>query len=152
MSLRRIPAPGRWGTEVFFLSSGPYGGTNLLGGASPITANVTTTLRIGPIGRKARFLRFGASCQTAVADADGTVLARVRKRNNAGGTTVSNDIDLEALTVNQATYAGPLTTVLESVLRFAATDVVEIDIVNNSAAINTQPAFLCFTVEFAVLE
>ena len=152
MSLRRIPAPGRWGTEVFFLSSGPYGGTNLLGGAAPITANTTTTLRIGPVGRKARFLRLGASAQTLVSDTDGTVLARVRKRNNGGGTTVSNDLDLEALTANQASYAGPLTNVLESVLRFAASDVVEIDIVNNSAAINTQPVALCFTVEFAVLE
>lgn len=153
MDHRPQPSPGRYGIEPVFIRIGPIGGSNKIGGASPLTANATTTFKLGGFGRKMYFLRFSASAGTVPADADGTILARLRKIGaGATTTTLSQDIDLEGLTADLVTYAAPLAAATDSQRLILATETISVDVVNNSAAINTQPVDLYLVAEFARIE
>lgn len=152
MDLRRKPSAGRYGVDPVFIRMGPIGGTNNIGGATPLTANATTTFKLGGFHRKVAFLRFSVSLGTLPVDADGTVLARMRKNRAGTITTVSSDISLEGMTANVSEKAGVLSTVTDAGRVFLEGDTVEVDIVNNSAAIDTQPATMYLVGEFALLD
>lgn len=146
--------PGRLGQATVLCASGQIGGANYLGGASPLTVNNTTTFRLPTPPYKSQFLRLCASVVTVPADADGTILARAMKYDAAADAqvTLSADIDLEALVTRELTRVGILSTATPPQLVFNGTsDALEINVVNNSAAIDTQPAGLVFTVAFALL-
>lgn len=149
------PRPGRFGTATVLAQTGQIGGANFLGGASPLTANTTTIFRLGGFaGRKVRFSRFGATTTTVPADADGTIIATARKYDASADAAVvlSANLDLEALVTREETSTTPLSTATDAELTFDTGDALEIHVVNNSAAIDTQPAGLVFVAEFLVLE
>lgn len=150
----RKHGPGRYGVESVFIRSAPIGGTNQIGGASPLTANTTTTFRLGGFHRKVAFLRFSVSCGTVGADSDGTLLARMRKIKTDGTTvvTLSSDINLEALTADVSEKAGRLSTATEAHCTILEGETITVDIVNNSAAINTQPALMHLVGEFGLID
>ena len=149
----RLPKPGHFGTALATVSIGPLGPANFLGGASPLTANNTTTFYLPALGRKARFLALIATTNTVPADADGTILATCQKYSATAlaQVAVTGNVDLEALTTKQATSTGPLAGASDATLTFQAADGVEVNVVNNSAAIDTQPAGLSFTAVFELL-
>lgn len=149
------PKPGRFGVIPAFAKTGQIGGTNFLGGTSPLTANSTTIFRLGGFGgRRVQFSRLGATAVTVPADADGTILATAVKYDASADATVtlSQNLDLEALVTREEAFANPLATLTDAQITLDIGDALEIHVVNNSAAINTQPAGLVFTVEVTVLD
>lgn len=151
----RKQKPGKFGTQYITMQTGQIGGSNMLGSTTPLTANTTTTFRLGGPPVKCRLVKLSASCVTVGADADGTILARAMKYASVGdaASAVSADIDLEALVTREITAVGPLSTASDATRLFNGTgDTLEINVVSNSAAIDTQPAGLVFTALFEVLE
>lgn len=149
------PKPGRFGVQTVQVRTGQIGGANFLGGASPLTANTTTIFRLGgPAGRKCRVSRFGATTVTVPADADGAITATLRKYDASAdaAVTLTANINLEALTTREETSIGVLGTVTDAQLTLDAGDTLEIHVVSDSAAIDTQPAGLVFAAELLVLE
>lgn len=149
------PRPGSFGVATVICASGQIGGANYLGGASPLTANTTTTFSLPTPPFKARFVGMSISTVTVPADADGTILARAVKYNAASDAqvAVSADIDCEALVTREVTTVGPLSTATEAQRTFNGTaDSLEVNIVNNSGAINTQPAGMVITCYFERLK
>lgn len=149
------PKPGRFGTGTVLCASGQIGGANYLGGATPLTVNDTTVFRLPTPPVKSRFLWLAASVVTVPVDADGSILARAAKYNAAtdAQVIVSSDINLETLVTREITRAGLLATAtLAAPIFNGSSDSLEVNVVNNSAAIDTQPAGLVFTVAFEVLQ
>lgn len=149
------PKPGRFGIQPVLLQSGPIGGANFLGGATPLTANASTTFRLGgTAGRRMQFSRFGASVVTVPADADGTITAILQKYNAVTDATVTltPTIDLEALVTREQASVGWLASLTEAGATLTPDDTLEVVVSSDSAAIDTQPAGLVFTVELLVQE
>lgn len=149
------PKPGRFGVQTVQVRSGQIGGANFLGGASPLTANTTTIFRLGgTAGRKCRVSRFGATTVTVPADADGAITATLRKYDASANAavTLTGDIDLEALTTREESSVAVLGTLTDAQLTLEDGDALEIHVVSDSAAIDTQPAGLVFVAEVLVLE
>lgn len=149
------PKPGRFGVMPVLLNSGQIGGTNFLGGASPLTANTTTVFRLGgTAGRVCRISRFGATTVTVPVDTDGAITAVLQKYDASADATVALTpaIDLEALVTREETSVGILSSLTVAQATFDVGDALEVVVTNDSAAINTQPAGLVFTVELLVQE
>jgi len=149
------PKPGRFGVQTVQARTGQIGGANFLGGASPLTANTTTIFRLGgTAGRKCRVSRFGATTVTVPADADGTIVATLRKYDASADSavTLTGNLELEALVTREETSAAVLGTLTDAQLTLDTGDALEIHVVNDSAAIDTQPAGLTFVAELLVLE
>jgi hypothetical protein len=148
------PQPGRFGTELITLVCGPIGPADYLGGAAPLTANATTTFRLGPVPRKCVFARLAASATTVPADADGTIVATAFKYDAATNAQVqiSGAINLETLITREGSTANQYSSATEAGLTLQVGDTVEVNVVNNSAGIDTQPAGLVFVAELYVLE
>lgn len=149
------PKPGRFGVAPVLVNSGQIGGTNYLGGASPLTANTATTFRLGgTAGRRVAVSRFGASVVTVPADADGTITAVLQKYNAVtnAAVTLTGPIDLEALVTREQASVPLLASVTPAQATLGPNDTLEVVVTNNSAAIDTQPAGLVFTVELLVQE
>jgi hypothetical protein len=149
------PKPGRFGVAPVLLNSGQIGGANYLGGASPLTANASTTFRLGgTAGRRVQFSRFGASVVTAPADADGNIMAILQKYNAVTDATVTltPTIDLINLVTREQESVGWLTSLTAAQATLGPNDTLEVVVSNDSAAIDTQPAGLVFTVELLVQE
>jgi len=153
MLLYRRPTPGRYNTEIIYKSLGGIGGTNFLGGASPLTANATTTFYLGSFHRVCAFLRFSVVALTVPVDADGTILARLMVVATDGTTRrqVSEDINLEALTAKASTKSDRKAGISDAANTLKVGETLEVDVVNNTASIDTQPAQLVFTVECALI-
>jgi hypothetical protein len=130
------------------------GGSNYLGGASPLTANDTTIFYLPPPVGRAVFYSFSAAVDTVPIDADGTILARVRKYDASANAwvTVSQDIDLEALTTKERNEVLRLATATDAELILDTGDILAVHVVNNSAAIGTQPVNLAFTAQVLMQE
>lgn len=146
--------PGYFGVQRTYLTSAQIGGTNFQGGASPITANTTNIFRLGAPFTKCAFNGFTATTVTVPSDPDGTMLAYIYKYDASADAAVliSAAIDLEALVTREATRALALSTATDAQLTLDTGDALEIHVVNNSAAITTQPAGLVFVAELLVLE
>lgn len=149
------PKPGRFGVAPVLLNSGQIGGANYLGGASPLTANAATVFRLGgTAGRKCMISRFGATVVTVPADADGTITAVLQKYDASANAAVAltGPIDLIALVTREETSVGLLSSLTAAQATFDTGDALEVVVTNDSAAIDTQPAGLVFTVELLVQE
>lgn len=140
------PGPGRFGVQAALIQ-----GFNI----ANLTANTTTRVDIGPAPRKSFLDRVMVSQSTLVADADGTVLATVKKYDASAdaSVTLSSALSLEADA--QVASEGKLFTLLSTLTDAQRTldegDVLYVDIVNNSAAIDTQPVNLRFVASVEVL-
>lgn len=149
------PKPGRFGVQTVQARTGQIGGANFLGGATPLTANTTTIFRLGgTAGRKCRVSRFGATTVTVPADADGAITATLRKYDASADSvvTLTGNINLETLVTREETSVTVLGTLTDAQLTLDTGDALEIHVVNDSAAIDTQPAGLTFVAELLVLE
>lgn len=148
------PRAGRYGVMTMSVGIAGVGGANFLGGASPLTANATTTFYLNPPNGKGVVYSFAAAAVTVPVDADGTILARLRKYDASADAfvTVSEDINLEALVTKERTEVMYLATATEAALILDTGDLLAVDVVSNSAAIDTQPANLSFTAQYLMLE
>jgi hypothetical protein len=149
------PKPGRFGVAPVLLNSGQIGGTNYLGGASPIPANDSVVFRLGgTAGRRVQFSRFGASTVTVPADADGTMVAILQRVNAVtnGVVQLTPELDLIALISRESSSVGWLSSLTEAQATLGPDDTLEVVVSSDSAAIDTQPAGLVFTVELLVQE
>jgi len=146
--------PGSFGVQRAYIKSAPIGGTNLIGGATAITASGTTIFRLGgTAGRKCMVSRFGATAVTAAISASGTVLAKLVKYDASADAAVdlTGNIDLEALVTREEATAEVLAAVTQAQATMDVGDALEVHVVSD-AAIGTQPANLVFTAEVLVLE
>jgi hypothetical protein len=133
------PKPGRFGIIPTFVSA-----------ALPsITANSTTTTYIPTPRRKCFIERITYHASTIAADADGTVLATVKKWDDSAQAAVSLTAatSLEGLTAKKATEIALLSTLTPAQLTLDEGDALYIEIVHNAAAIDTNHANACIVVE-----
>lgn len=127
-------------------------------GGTAIGANTTTRFAIPtPFARCAIASLHVQNGPVTVADADGTVLATFNKRDNVAGADVAlsaaTDLEVANLSVINKTFAVPLLSTLTDGQRIVQPgDTCFVNIVNNSAAIDTQPTGLFLMVEFAILQ
>lgn len=149
------PTPGRFGVLPNYIRTGQIGGTNFLGGASPLTANQTTIFRLGGMaGRKCLVSRLGATTVTVPNDADGTILAKLVKYDASAdaGVDLTDNLNLEALVTREESFVNRLSTATDAQLMLDVGDALEVHVVSNTASIDTQPAGLVFVVELLVQE
>lgn len=88
--------------------------------------------------------RLTAVCHTLVADADGTVLLTIRKydRSAAADVTLATSFNLETLTAKEASHIPFDSGVTDAQRILDVGDFLFAEVVNNSAAIDTQPVGL----------
>lgn len=130
-----------------------------------LTANVTNTFGLGSINDRAQVGTSNASqehtafldelyfaCFTAVADADGTVLATVKKwdKSAAAAVAMTGAFDLETITAKESTRIPITAAEIDRILDIG--DYLYVEIVNNSAAINTQPVGLVLSAWLKLLK
>jgi hypothetical protein len=143
-----------FGVQRMFVRSAPIGGANLIGGATAITASGTTIFRLGGFaGRRVQAVRLAATAVTAGISASGTILAKLVKYDASADAAVdlTQNVDLEALTTREESWAERLTTLTAAQATVDPGDALEVHVVSDNA-IGTQPANLVFTVEVLVLE
>ncbi len=147
--------PGRFGVAPAFLMVGPLGGADMIGGATLLTVNDTTTFKIPSPYRKCRFVRASTVAGTIAIDNDGTVLATVKKLT-APSTKVSltDALSWEAagLTADTVAVYANVSTLTETQRTLGAGQSFIVDVVSNSATIDTQPAKVFIVIEVEVLE
>jgi hypothetical protein len=146
------PGVSRWGAMIAFTQSGIIG----TGGLN-LTANTTTSFKIPTPHRRCWLERIGLSAGGIAADADGTILATVNKRDNVAAAnvalTAATSLEVDFVLTANKTYNVPILGTLEDSQRiFQEGDQLYVDIVNNSAAIDTQPTHTAFVAEWCVLE
>jgi hypothetical protein len=116
-----------------------------------LTANDTTTIHIPVPARRGFILSASVHQGTVAADADGTILATL-KRYDASATSLvalTSAFNLEGQTARSADRL----TMLGGTTRYKAReDTLVLEVVSNSAAINTQPADAFVVVELALLD
>jgi len=148
--------PGSFGVQRVYVKTGQIGGTNFLGGASPLTANTTTIFRLGGFaGRANTPTRLGATAVTIPTDADGDIFAKLVRYRASDNTAVdlTGNLDLKALVTREESFVNLLSTVADTpAAMIVAGDALEVHVTSDSAAIDIQPAGLVFTVESLVLE
>jgi hypothetical protein len=118
-----------------------------------LTANVTNTHFLGGTNVRSWIARVAASCFTVASDTDGTLLATLKKWDASAdaAVTLSSALDLEALTAKECTDFTILSTLTDDQRTLDVGDALYVEIVSNSAAINTQPVGLTFVPELFVL-
>lgn len=122
-------------------------------GANPFTANSTVTVAIPAPAGKSFPLRAYVSSTTVGSDADGTLTVQLRRRKASDDSDVAltEAYNIEGLTTKER-YEMAFAAVSDNNRIFLAADIAEVDLVSNSAAIDTQPTELTMVVEWAVLE
>lgn len=141
------PKPGRFGVMPAYVFTAVTG---------TLTANATNTLVIHTPYRKCKVRRFFVNSGTVLlADADGTFVATVKKRIGAGtAVSLSAATDLETLLAAvQTNYPiNVVSTATQAERQIPEGNVLYVEVVNNSAAIDTQPVGLSFGVELDIEE
>lgn len=120
-----------------------------------ITANQANVYGIPTPRRRCVPLRVTYHCTTLVADADGTVLLQIAKRDVSAAANVNlaaGTQNLESATAETATDVPLVATLTDAQRTFAEGDTMKATITNNSAAIDTQHVNAFLTVEWAILE
>lgn len=146
------PKPDRFGIQSIAMRSGFAGTAGLA-----LTANATTVFQIPVPFRKSVIERISVSCKGIPVDADGTILATINKRDNIAGANValtaatSLEVDF-VLLVNKNYNIALLNTLTDAQRILQEGDMMFVNIVNNSAAIDTQPDQLSFSVELLLQE
>lgn len=141
---RRKTKGGRHGTDPVILA----------GGNDTITANVTTPQVLGASPTRAALVKAYASAHIIPADSDGTILATLKKwdASASADVTLSAALDLEAITAKVASAFAIIAALTDDQRTLDTGDTLRVDIVNNSAAINTAATGLRFAAELLVLE
>ena len=140
------PKTGRFGIMPVTVSA-PLG---------TLTANNTTTIVIPTPPGKLYIGRVCVHQKTLVADADGTVLATLIKRRASDDqdvsltTAVSLEVDVQVAA--ERGNLSFLSTLGDKDRILISGDTLEFDVVNNSAAIDTQPVGAFVVVELFYLE
>lgn len=128
-----------------------------------ITANVTNTYGLGSVsdkddtaaapGNLAYVDEAFVGALALVADADGTTLLNLIKydASAAAGVTLVSSFDLEAQTLGQSDRLPLVSTLTDAQRTLDFGDFLYVSIVNNSAAINTQPSAMAVTVKLKIL-
>ncbi len=116
-----------------------------------LTANATTTIHIPTPARRAFVLSATIHQGTVAADSDGAINATLKRWDDSAGSGVSmsSAYNMEAATARRAER---LTMLGGSSRVKAKEDTLYLDVVNDSAAINTQPANAFVVVELALLD
>lgn len=149
------PRPGRFGTQIAFLTLSSLGGSDYVGGATLLTANDTTTFKVPSPYRKCRFVRASVVMKTIGIDADGTILATVKKLTAPSTkASLTDALSWEAAGVTADTVAQfvTLSTATDAQRTLNAGESFIVDVVSDSAAIDTQPANVNIVIEVEVLE
>ena len=147
------PRPSRFGTMPVYTQSGIIGTGGLVH-----TANVTNTFRIPTPVTRAALLKLAVSAGGIGADADGTILATINKRDNVAAQnvalTAATSLEVDFITTANKVYQIPLLTTqaVEDARIFQVGDQLYVDIVSNSAAIDTQPTHTAIVAEWGLLE
>jgi hypothetical protein len=138
---------GRFGIVPVFVAS-PANGT--------WTANTTTTGRIPTPKRKCYVVSASIQASTLPADADGTFLLTIKKYDASADTavTISDQENLEALMTHvDVAYEVTISSSATDAQRMIEEgDTLYYEVVNNSAAIDTQAVNCFVVVELAVME
>jgi hypothetical protein len=140
------PRAGRFGIHpIFYVVDLP---------ANPATVNNTQSHRLGGPHRKAVPERFNVAQGTVGNDADGTILIRVKKWDASANAFVvlTDDVNLEGQQADETVVIPIKATLTDEQATIDEGDTLVADIVNNSAAIDTQPANVRVGVELAFLE
>jgi hypothetical protein len=140
-----IPRPGHFGEHPVVLSGRMDGS---------LTANNTTTFSIGGINRRAFVERLSFSQRTIAADADGTLLLTVKKRDASADSAVSLNtaVSIEGHTALESVAITLLSTLSDAQRTLDEGDTLYVEVVSNSAAIDTQPADLIVTAVLGILQ
>lgn len=120
----------------------------------PAITNRTKTADAVAAGEHVSFIdSLYAACHTLVADADGTVLCTIKKydKSAAADVTLATSFDLEALTAKEASGIPFDAAVTENQRILDIGDFLFAEVVNNSAAIDTQPVGLQLTALVKVM-
>lgn len=153
MDPRFAPRPGRFDTQLDLEASSQVGTGGLL-----LVANTTTRIAIPtPLTRSAIMTLIIQNGPVTGVDSDGTILATFNRRDNTGAADIplntAFDCEVAGLTSVNKTFNVPLLTTLTDANRTCLPgDTLYVNVVNNSAAIDTQPTGLFFMVEFALLQ
>jgi hypothetical protein len=141
---RRKAKAGRFGTHPVFVHWGN----------DTITANTTTRQMCGAAPTRAAIVKVVACAYTVPVDSDGTILATLKKwdKSAAADVTLSSALDLEALTAKEGTSFTISSTLTDDQRTLDTGDTLRVEIVNNSAAIDTAPVGLRFVAELLVVE
>lgn len=149
------PKPGRYGTRPAFLTLSSLGGANFIGGATLLTANATTTFKVPSPYRRCRFVRASVVAGTIAIDADGTVLATVKKLTAPSTLVALTDAlswEAAGLTADTVAQFVTISTVTDTQRTLSAGESFVVEVVSNSAAIDTQPANVNIVIEVEVLD
>lgn len=155
MNNYRKPKSGSFGTEVAFLTVGPIGGADRIGGVAPLTVNDTTTFKVPAPYRRYRFRKASCIAGTIAVDADGTVLATVKKLtapSTKASLTDALSFEAAGLTADTVAPFVNLSTATEAQRVVSLGESLIVDVVSNSAAIDTQPAIVFITIEVELLD
>ena len=147
MDTRFAPYPGRFGTMLQVAQAANVGN---------VTANDTTRFFLPVAAGKYWVSKLSVVCDTVGADADGSIVATFYKYSGVSdaGTALNTATNLETL-VTKETRDVPVTATLTDVQRLLDTsngDSLYVEVVNDSAAIDTQPTKLSFAVELFALK
>lgn len=139
--LSRKETYGRYGTHPVYVSETLP--------ASPVTANTTVYHRLATPPRGAYFAGGAISSVVVASDADGTCLVALCKYDASAAAYVAltTDINLESLTTLIGQALTRIATLTVAQLTFDTGDSLVLRVVNNSAAVDTQPTFVNVTAE-----
>lgn len=150
---RYAPKSGRYDTMIAYTQSGIIGTGGLV-----LTANVTNTYRIPTPATRCALVKLGFSSGVLGIDADGTILATVNKRDNVGAqnlaVTAAHSLKVDVQVANKVNLIALLKATQAQIdaLVYQVGDQLYVDIVSNSAAIDTQPTHSAYVAEWAILE
>lgn len=152
MDRRFAPRPGRFATQLDLEASTCIGTGGLV-----LTANTTTTFRVPTPNVRSWIETISILNGIVGLDSDGTILATVFRRDNTNAAnialTAATSLEVDFLTANNKVFGIPLLAALTDTNRICLPgDTVYVDVVNNSAAIDTQPNQNFVQVEFAILQ
>jgi len=116
-----------------------------------LTVNVTNTIRLPTPSARAYVLKCSITQSVVGNDADGTLLATLKRRDISAGAdvTISSAFNIEGQVANSANERFVL--LGESTRLKAREDTLFVDIVSNTAIIDTQPVGFIY-VELALLD
>lgn len=122
--------------------------------ANPITANTTNDYLLAAAPVACTLGKAVLTVNTVAADADGTILATLVKYSKTADafTTLTSNLDMETMVTKEGTAFAFLATLTDAQQTLQAGDSIFLRIINNSAALNTQPTDVTTTVELFVKE
>lgn len=148
-----MPRPGRFGNSFEVVQSVAIG----TGGVN-VAANTTTDYTVGVPAQRAYVENIRISAVAAGADADGTILVQVFKRDVSGASNVvltagTFSLESDGITAGNRQFTIPITgTDIQRQLNPANGDALFVRVTNNSAAIDTQPNQAVVSIELSLLQ